>query len=620
MCGIIGYQGPQNTKKILLNSLEALEYRGYDSVGIAIFDKGRIQQRHAQGPLASLKKEVKDIQFDGSLGIGHTRWATHGVPSKKNAHPHYADGFSIVHNGIIENHIQLRKHILESGSKILSETDSELIAHLLSMAFKKTGDLLQAVQQTMTDLKGAYCVLAINEREPETWLAFKFGPPLVLGISPSEIFVASDIQPIIPHTDKIVYLQDNEIVKIQKTKYQIFHLKGLPIERKPIALSNKKEAINKKGYPHFMLKEIFEQSESIQRVLAPFLDPSHHKIHFDHLKSDVKRQMKEAQRIFIIACGSSYYAGLALQYLIERWAEIPVDVELASEFRYRDPVISSSNLYLFISQSGETADTLAALRLVKQKGGSTLAICNVPYSTIDREAHACIDMSAGIEVSVASTKAFTNTLAIGNVLAFGLQRLSHHASQKYLHCEADFCKALKLLPTQIQQVLYFSLIFKKMAQQIKESQNVLFMGRGLSFPIALEGALKLKELAYLHVEGYAAGEMKHGPIALVDHNTSIVVLVPKNDLYEKTKNNLEEVRVRGGKIIEVTTRSDQDLREKQANDFADCGIYPILPKAHWATGLILETVIVQMVAYSVACLLGHNVDRPRNLAKSVTVE
>ena len=615
MCGIIGYQGPRNTKDILLAGLKALEYRGYDSAGVAIFHRQKIKQVHAEGALENLQKELNPMDFDGHLGIGHTRWATHGIPSKQNAHPHYASGFSIVHNGIIENYLELKEQVLALGAKILSETDSEIIAHLLSIAFHKTGDLLQAVIETLPYLKGSYSVLAINEKQPDTWLAFKSGPPLVLGIKSSEIFIASDIQPLIAHTDQIIYLQDDEIVKIQNTDYQIFDQKGCSIQKTIITLSDQTEAIDKKGYPHFMLKEIFEQSTCIQKITSHFLDPSTKALEsLDHV-------LKSTKHIVIVACGSSYYAGSVGKHLIEYLSDVSVKMEIASEFRYQTFRSPAHTLFLFISQSGETADTLAALHLTKQKEKPTLAICNMPHSTIARQADHCIDMRAGIEVSVASTKTFTNTIAILNTLALRLQKLTahDHFNKHFLQLEKDIHQAFSHLPSQIEHIFYHCHHLKKIADQIKGLQNMLYIGRGTSFSIALEGALKLKELAYIHAEGCAAGEMKHGPIALVDKDTKVIALIPKdNHLYHKTKNNLKEIQARGGKIIQITTKDDP-LKKDQSTLFDD-NIYPILPKAHFSTYPILEAIAVQLIAYYVASALGHDVDRPRNLAKSVTVE
>ena len=618
MCGVIGYQGPKNIKDILFNGLRTLEYRGYDSVGIATLHKGHIQQFRTTDSLDSLQKQVQNLYFDGNLGIGHTRWATHGKVCQQNAHPHFVSGFSIVHNGIIENHTELKQKLLASGAKLLSETDSEIIAHLLARAFQQKKDILQATLDVVEQLKGSYAVLAINESQPETWIAFKSGPPLVLGVNPLEIFIASDMFPLAPYTDQVIYLQDNEIVKIENTHYQIFNHKGRPVQRKPITFHQISKHTDKRGYPHFMLKEMFEQSHCLRQVLAHFLDPSTQTINLitKPRKNTLQNVnvldlnvLKKMQRVFIIACGSSYYAGLVGKYLIEHWADIPVEVDLASEFRYRNPLFSEQTLYLFISQSGETADTLAALRLAKENQQPTLSVCNVPYSTLDRESDASIYISAGVEVGVASTKTFTNTLAILNALAYGLKKLRSNDP----HFEQEAYKALSFLPTQVEKVLGYDQQFKAMAHQLKDCKGVLYMGRGIHFPIALEGALKLKELAYVHASAYAAGEMKHGPIALIDDQVATVVLIPKDHLYNKTKNNLEEIQARGGKIIAITTDDEHSKNDLQM-------AYPILPKAHWTTAPILEAVVVQMIAYHKACLLGHNVDRPRNLAKSVTVE
>lgn len=635
MCGIIGYQGPKNVKDVLLNGLRTLEYRGYDSAGVAIFHKKQIQQFHTIDSLDDLQEQLKERHFEGRLGIGHTRWATHGRVSIKNAHPHFVDGFSIVHNGIIENHLQIKAQLKASGMDINFETDSKLIAYLLLQAFH--GDLLQATLQILPQLKGSYAVLAMSERQPETWVAFKSGPPLVLGVNEAEIVMASDAYPLLSHTNNVIYLQDGEVVQIENAKYQIFDQKGKLVKRQPIKLSQKSDLLNKQGYPHFMLKEVCEQSVVLKKMLSGFLNPSKQTIELVTKEKPSKDTnikevpfvvdldvLREAQRIFIIACGSSYYAGCVGKQLIEHWARLPVEVYLASEFRYGDPLFPPKTVCVFISQSGETADTLAALQLAKEKGQFTIALSNTPHSTIDRLADGHIYMLAGTEVGVASTKTFTSTLAILNIFGFGLKKLrqdtrqgagcqgNHQGSD---HFEQDIYQALNLLPTQVEHVLRNDAAFQQIAGQIKESSGVLYMGRGMNFLIALEGALKLKELAYLPVGAYPAGEMKHGPIALVDEQTTIVVLIPKDHLYEKTKNNLEEMRARGGKIIAITTDTE-DNKDLQDIDKA----YQILPKAHWTVNPILEAVVVQMIAYHTACLLGRNVDRPRNLAKSVTVE
>ena len=589
-----------------------------------------------KGSLEILRKKLDSISFDGNLGIGHTRWATHGRVSEQNAHPHCAGGFSIVHNGIIENYLQLKKQILESGSNIQSETDSELIAHLLSKAFDRTQDILQTVLETISLLEGVYAVLAVNEKEPDTWIAFKSGPPLILGIGPSEIFVASDIQPLIKYTNQIVYLQDDEIVKIENTKYQIFDQKGSQIHREPVTLSEKVKVADKKDYPHFMLKEIFEQNVCVQRLILHFLDSSQQAMRLESLNLKVRNDLQKNQNIqngkgqvsfhhilknikhiVIVACGSSYYAGLVGRYLIERIAQVPVKVELASEFRYQDFVFPDHTLFLFISQSGETADTLAALRLAKQMKKYTLAICNTPYSTIDREADGCIDMFAGLEVGVASTKTFTNTIAILNMLALGLKKLTI-SDNSFVNLEKDVYQALTALPSQIECILSHVSYIKKIADQIKDLRSILYMGRGISVPIAFEGALKLKELAYIHAEGYGAGEMKHGPIALIDESTKVIALIPKDHLYNKTRSNLKEIQARGGRIIEITT--DEDFSQNDKEQYFKNNIYPILPDAHFSTLPILEGIVVQLIAYYTADALGNDVDRPRNLAKSVTVE
>lgn len=628
MCGIVGYFGPQNPKDVIVGGLKRLEYRGYDSAGVAILHDGRFKLVRASGKLIELQKKLEAEPFSGHLGIGHTRWATHGVPSERNAHPHKVGGISLVHNGIIENYQHIKKRLSEEGVSFNSDTDSELVAHLIARKVQETGDLFKAVELVLPELTGAYSILAVWENQPDTMVAFKNGPPLIAGVSDSEMIVASDIQAIISHTNRVVYLEDLEILRVQGTNWQVYSAAGQPIQKEVHSINWSSEQVEKAGFKHFMLKEIHEQPRAVANAIAPHVDLDKKRTQlfgvgfgaksYEQLEKletgedalETAQRLQEIERIFIVACGTSHYAGMTGKYLIESLAKVPVECDIASEFRYREPVIPPKSLVMVISQSGETADTLAALRLAKQSGALTLSICNVRRSTIDREAHGHLYMNSGPEVGVASTKAFVSTLALLNVFAVYIGRVRETISAEQ---EAEYIEALVGTPSQMEAVLAYDKFFSEVAEKLKAYRGLLYMGRGVSFPIAMEGALKLKELAYMHAEGYAAGEMKHGPLALIDERMLIVMVAPKDQHYEKTVSNLEEARARGGKIISVGTGDDADL--KRVSEY-----YLSLPKALWTVNPILEVIPLQLLAYHVADAMGHDVDQPRNLAKSVTVE
>ncbi|HRK08357.1 MAG TPA: glutamine--fructose-6-phosphate transaminase (isomerizing) [Pseudobdellovibrionaceae bacterium] len=632
MCGIVGYWGSKDPKQVIVDGLKRLEYRGYDSAGIAVLDQVQGQPKfrvvRAQGKLMELSRKLEQEKFSGQIGIGHTRWATHGVPSERNAHPHSIGGVTLVHNGIIENYQEIRQELAAQGSQFLSDTDSELVAHLLSHEVKQTGDLHAAVLKVWPRLIGAYAIVAVWEQQPDVMVAFKNGPPLVLGVGDGEIVVASDVQAIISTTKRVVYLNDNEVVKVKGANYEITDHQGRKLKKDIVTIDWSADLVEKAGFNHFMLKEIHEQPRAVANAMAPHVDLENQSVRltglgfsaqsFDEIsKLDSKvdqalsfEKLKNIDRIFIIACGTSHYAGLAGKYLIEQIARIPVEVDIASEFRYREPFIPPRSLVLVISQSGETADTLAALRLAKQAGALTLSICNVRASSIDREAHGHLYMNSGPEIGVASTKAFVSTLAVLNLFALQLGKLR---SQLDRDRERRFLDALLGTPAQMEAVLAYDSFFAEAAATLKAYRGILFMGRGINYPIALEGALKLKELAYMHAEGYAAGEMKHGPLALIDERMLIVMVCPSDKNYEKTLSNLEEAKARGGKIISIGTGDNSQL--KNVSDH-----YLSLPKAEWTVNPILEAIPVQLLAYHVANALGHDVDQPRNLAKSVTVE
>jgi glucosamine--fructose-6-phosphate aminotransferase (isomerizing) len=617
MCGIIGYYGDKSPKDVIVDGLKRLEYRGYDSAGVAILDKGEFKRLRAEGKLVNLENKLEGESFDGKIGIGHTRWATHGVPSERNAHPHKVSGVSIVHNGIIENYQEIKEVLVKEGAEITSETDSELIAHLIAKAVAETNDLEKAVLQVLPKLKGAFSIVALSEDEPNKMLAFKDGPPLVLGVGDKEMIVASDIQAIISHTKDIVFLDDKEVVVVDGTDYKILDSKGNKLTKKLETIDWNPEAAEKQGFPTFMLKEIFEQPRAIAQALEPHIDLESESIQLTGLdgveKSDSAEKLKELakiERIFVVACGTSFYAGMVGEYLIERMTRIPVEMEFASEFRYREPVLPPNSLVLVISQSGETADTLASLRMAKEQGAAIMSICNVRSSSIDREADFHLYMRADAEIGVASTKALTCTISVLNVLAAQIAKLHNKLDPED---EKALVRKLQQLPAEMEKVLAYDKFFAEAASTLKRYRGFLYLGRGVNYPIALEGALKLKELAYMHAEGYAAGEMKHGPIALIDNDMAVVVVAPSDDVYEKTISNLEEVRARGGQVIAIGSGNNQTLKDLSLH-------YLSIPEGDWRTNSILSVVPLQLLSYHVADSLGLDVDQPRNLAKSVTVE
>jgi glucosamine--fructose-6-phosphate aminotransferase (isomerizing) len=627
MCGIVGYFGPLDPKEVIINGLKKLEYRGYDSAGVAIFDHGHVRRVRAEGKLKNLELKLKDEHFTGHLGIGHTRWATHGVPSERNAHPHQVDGISLVHNGIIENYLEIREELLQRKAKITSDTDSELVAHLIAEEVERTKDLLKAVQNILPRLQGAFSILVIWEQQPDLLVAFKDGPPLVVGVGDKQNFVVSDVQAALQYTKKFIFLEDRQIVSIQGTDLKIFDASGKTVEKKIVELNWSTEQAEKMGYSHFMLKEIYEQPQAVSAAMAPHIDAETHTIQlcrvgFGHapqeieslnISEDWKKTQKilaETERVILVACGTSYYAGLLGKYLIEAMAKIPVEVDMASEFRYRKPVILPKTMVITVSQSGETADTLAAIRMAKEMGARTLSICNVRNSSIDREAHGHLYMNSGVEIGVASTKAFTSTLTVLNCLSLALAKAHGHLDSK---AELEHIQALLALPSQVEVALTLDKYFADAAEELKQFKGFLYLGRGVSYPIALEGALKLKELAYLHAEGYAAGEMKHGPLALVDERMAIVVVAPTDSVLEKTISNLEEAKARGGKIITVGTGENPRLKSLSSR-------YLPIPKGHWSTNPVIAVVPLQLMAFHLASNMGYDVDQPRNLAKSVTVE
>lgn len=627
MCGIVGYLGSQSPKEVIVGGLKKLEYRGYDSAGIAVLQDGKTVRVRAEGKLKSLEDKLAAMPLTSHVGIGHTRWATHGPPSERNAHPHHVGGISLVHNGIIENYLEIREDLSRRGAELTSDTDSELVAHLLNEEVLREKALLPAVMKVLKRIRGAFSIVAMWEGDASTLVAFKDGPPLVVGIGKGENFVASDVQACLQHTKNFVYLEDREIVEVKADGVRFFTQDGNVLEKKPVHLDWNPEMVEKQGFSHYMLKEIYEQSRAVASALAPHIDtrtmtarlsrvgfgasPNDlEKLDVENDAQNTAQKLKDIERIFIVACGTSNYAAMVGKYYIENLARIPVETDVASEFRYRKPVIPPRSLVMTISQSGETADTLAALRLAKEKGALTLSLCNVRNSSIDREAHGHLYMNSGPEIGVASTKAFTSTLSVLACAAAALGRIKGALADAE---EKEIVQALLAVPAQMEVVLAYDKYFDEAAAKLKLFKGFLYLGRGVSFPIALEGALKLKELAYFHAEGYAAGEMKHGPLALIDERMAVVTVLPDDDVFEKTMSNLEETRARGGRIVCLGPANNEKLREM-------CDYFLPLPKAHWMTNPILSVVPLQLMAFHLAASLGYDVDQPRNLAKSVTVE
>jgi glucosamine--fructose-6-phosphate aminotransferase (isomerizing) len=593
----------------LLNGLGKLEYRGYDSAGIAVLDGGRLAIRKREGKLARLLELVAREPVAGTCGVGHTRWATHGRPSDENAHPHRAGAVAIVHNGIIENHQALRQCLIEEGRTFRSETDSEVIAHLLD-SFTSAGLSLEAaVRRSVAELKGSYAFLAISEKEPGTVVGARLNCPMVVGVGDRETFFASDLPPLLSHTRKALFLEDREIVVARPGGVRLTDFAGNLRHRTPQTIDWSPVMAGKEGYRHFMLKEIHEQPRAVLDTLAGRMLPETGEVVFETLPLTGER-LRGLKKVLIVACGTSWHAGLVGKFMIEGLARLPVEVDLGSEYRYRDPVVAEGTLCVPISQSGETADTLAGLREARGKGAIVISICNVVSSTIARESDGVIYTRAGHEIGVASTKAFTTQLAALHLLALHLAAARGTRSGQEVSAHL---RDLDEQPRKIEEVLKLDAAIAAIARKYKDTRDFLFLGRGLSYPIALEGALKLKEISYIHAEGYPAGEMKHGPIALIDERMPVLVLCAKGETYGNTLSNLEEARTRGGRMIAVGTEGDGVLAGK-----AEDVLY--LPPCGRYTLPILEVVPLQLLAYHMAVIKGTDVDQPRNLAKSVTVE
>ncbi|AHY45030.1 glutamine--fructose-6-phosphate transaminase (isomerizing) [Stutzerimonas decontaminans] len=611
MCGIVGAVAERNITAILLEGLKRLEYRGYDSAGVAVLnDSGMLERLRRNGKVAELELAQQQTPLVGRLGIAHTRWATHGAPCERNAHPHFSgDDLAVVHNGIIENHEALRAQLKDMGYVFVSDTDTEVIVHLLHHKLEALGDLTAALKAAVKELHGAYGLAVISARQPDRLLAARSGSPLVIGLGLGENFLASDQLALRQVTDRFMYLEEGDIAEIRRDAVQIWDIDGQPVQREAVQHQEGAEAADKGAYRHFMLKEIHEQPKVVQRTLEGRLGD--HQVLVEAFGPQAGELFAKVRNVQIVACGTSYHAGMVARYWLEELAGIPCQVEVASEFRYRKVVVQPDTLFVTISQSGETADTLAALRNAKQLGYlASLAICNVGISSLVRESDLTLLTQAGPEIGVASTKAFTTQLVGLMLLTLALGHVRGTLSAAR---EAELVDELRRLPTRLGEALAMDTTVEKISEHFAEKHHTLFLGRGAQYPVAMEGALKLKEISYIHAEAYPAGELKHGPLALVDADMPVVTVAPNNELLEKLKSNLQEVRARGGELIV----------------FADCeaglengeGIFVVnMPHIHDALAPILYTLPLQLLSYYVAVLRGTDVDQPRNLAKSVTVE
>jgi glutamine---fructose-6-phosphate transaminase (isomerizing) len=610
MCGIVGYVGRRPVTPLLMGGLRRMEYRGYDSAGLAVLEDGRIQTRKAAGKIDALERLIGNGGApSGSTGIAHTRWATHGAPTTENAHPHSdcTGEIAVVHNGIIENAPILRRKLSSLGHTFVSDTDTEVVAHMIEEAYD--GSLESAVRAALRQVEGTYGLAIVSSREPNTLVAARHGSPLLLGITDDgEYFVASDAAAVLAHTRQVVYLDDGEVAVLTPDGYDIAALRGGPVDKEVAQISWDLESIEKGGYEHFMLKEIMEQPDSLRNTMRGRLLPAEGKARLGGVRL-WREELQAVDNIIITACGTSWHSALIGEYMLEEMVRIPVEVEYASEFRYRSPVIRANTLVIGISQSGETADTLAAMREAKQRGARALGLVNVVGSTIARESDFGIYLHAGAEIGVASTKAFTSQVAALALFTLFLGRLRDLP----LETGRRIAEAMAALPAKVEEVLRLNARIRELAGSYKDVRNFLYLGRGYNFPTALEGALKLKEISYIHAEGYPAAEMKHGPIALIDEDMPVVVIAPNDAVYSKVVSNIEEVKARGGRVIAVVSEGNVDLVNR-----ADHLI--TIPRTIDMLTPILAVVPLQLLAYHMALMRGCNVDQPRNLAKSVTVE
>ena len=610
MCGIVGYIGDKNSIPILIGGLKRLEYRGYDSAGIALIYDHSCCVVKTVGKVSVLEDKIENLNLFSNLGIGHTRWATHGIPNEINAHPHINEDGSLmlIHNGIIENYAVLKKELIEEGFKFRSDTDTEVLVQLIDRFIKKGFNLLKAVQAALNEVEGTYGIAVIYKNEPDKIIVARKGSPLVIGIGDNENFVASDVGALVTHTHNVVYLEDGEVVEVYKDKIIAKDIADQEIQKEIQEVSLRIDEISKGGYNHFMLKEIMEQPESVKNSMRGRLLLKQGTSKLGGLDGFADR-IAASKRIIISACGTSWHASLVGEYMFEQFAQIPTEVEYASEFRYRNPIIFSDDTILFISQSGETADTLASLKEAKLRGALVVGICNVVGSSIARESNTGVYIHAGPEIGVASTKAFTSQLIVLALITLLIARKKHLSQTD----GRNIVNEIESIPAKIEKILKLNSQIEKIAEDFINVKNFLYLGRGYNFPVALEGALKLKEISYIHAEGYPAAEMKHGPIALIDDNMPVVIIAPKDSVYDKIISNIQEVKARRGKIIAIASESDDKI-----DSMVDYTIK--IPDTIRMLMPILTVIPLQLLAYHIAVKKGLNVDQPRNLAKSVTVE
>jgi glucosamine--fructose-6-phosphate aminotransferase (isomerizing) len=609
MCGIVGYIGSQDAAPLILESLRKLEYRGYDSAGIAVVTNGHVEVRRCEGKLKNLEALLQREPMQGTVGIGHTRWATHGRPSETNAHPHRAGDIVVVHNGIIENYLELKEQLIARDTKFSSETDTEIVAHLVGEKVAAGMDFFDAVQESLKEIRGSYALLFLNQKDPSRLVVAKNSTPIVIGWGEGETFIASDIPALLDHTRKVTFLEDGEVAEVSIGSFRLLDDRGNTVDRPIREITWDAVAAQKGGYRHFMLKEIHDQPRAVSDTFRGRISFREGDVALENLRiSD--SEIQKIQRLHLVACGTAWHACLVGKFMIEEIAGIPAEVDYGSEFRYRSPMMDSNSMLLMVSQSGETADTLAAVEIARQRHAKVLSICNVVDSSIPRKSDGVLYTHAGPEISVASTKAFTTQLTALYLLAVDLGRrrgsLTRDQAKHYL---AD----LLHLPNWLEEALRSESEVEALARELINASDFLYLGRGINYPIALEGALKLKEISYIHAEGYPAGEMKHGPIALIDEKMPVVVLMPGDRYFQKTLGNLKEVESRGGKVIIITDE------EKLPADIPSARCLKVPKASHFLTPIVM-TVPLQLLAYYIAVLRGTDVDQPRNLAKSVTVE
>lgn len=611
MCGIVAYIGHRQAYPVVIKGLQRLEYRGYDSAGVALLN-GELSVYKKAGKVADLAAYVSDKNLTGTVGMGHTRWATHGEPNDRNAHPHYSESeeLAIIHNGIIENYATIKQELINSGHTFKSDTDTEVLIHLIEEVKNKTHvPTEEAVRLALSEVIGAYAIVILSKKEPEKVIAARKGSPIVIGVGKDEYFIASDATPIVEYTKNVVYLNDNEVATINNGELTVRTIDNemkVPFVQE---LELKLEAIEKGGYDHFMIKEIYEQPRSIWDSMRGRIDAQNGRLRLGGI-NEFEKKLTNAKRIIVVACGTSWHAGLVAEYLIEDLARIPVEVEYASEFRYRNPIISEEDVVIAISQSGETADTLAAIEMAKERGATIFGVCNVVGSSIPRATHAGSYTHAGPEIGVASTKAFTAQVTVLTLMALQIAHKKGTITQSRFR---SLLHELENIPAKVEIALKSNDKVKEIAARFKDARNFLYLGRGYGFPVALEGALKLKEISYIHAEGYPAAEMKHGPIALIDEEMPVVVIATKNASYEKVVSNIQEVKARKGKIIAIVTEGDTVVKK-----MADYTIE--IPETDDILVPLVSVIPLQLLSYHIAVMRGCNVDQPRNLAKSVTVE